>query len=48
MQATALSPTFATFFTPFMPLALEASKLFTVPPNTGEMRIAALSMPGMV
>jgi len=29
-----------------MPWTLAASKLFTLPPNTGESLIAALSMPG--
>ena len=44
--ATAVSPTCTTFFTPFMPVTLAASKLFTLPPNTGQSLIAALSMPG--
>ena len=44
--ATALSPTFSTFLTPFMPATLAASKLFTLPPNTGHSLIVALSMPG--
>ena len=46
--ATAPSPTFMTFFTPFMPLTLAASKLFTLPPNTGQSLIAALSMFGIL
>ena len=46
MTATALSPIFATFFTPFIDATLLASKLFTVPPNTGDALIAALTMPG--
>ena len=44
--ATPVSPTCSTFFTPFMPATLAASKLFTLPPNTGHSLIAALSMPG--
>ena len=46
ITATAESPTRTTFFTPFMPLTLAASKLFTLPPNTGQSLIAAFSMPG--
>ena len=46
--ATDLSSTCTTFLTPFMPLTLAASKLFTLPPNTGQSLIAALSIPGMV
>ena len=42
----AVSPTCRTFFTPFMPATLAASKLFTLPPNTGHSLIVALSMPG--
>ena len=48
MTATAVSPTFTTFLTPCMPLTLAASKLFTLPPNTGQSLIAALSMPGIL
>ncbi len=44
--ATAESPTCTTCFTPGMPCALAASKLFTLPPNTGHSLIAALSIPG--
>ena len=44
--ATAESPTWTTCFTPGMPFALSASKLFTLPPNTGHSLIAALSIPG--
>ena len=44
--ATAVSPTCRTFFTPFMPATLAASKLFTLPPKTGHSLIVALSMPG--
>src|SRR5664280_386174 len=44
--ATAVSPTGTTFLTPFMPATLAASKLFTLPLNTGQSLIAALSMPG--
>ena len=44
--ATAESPTCTTFFTPFMPVTRPASKLFTLPPNTGQSLIAAFSMPG--
>src|SRR5450759_2907808 len=44
--ATAESPTGTTFLTPFMPRTLAWSKLFTLPPNTGQSLIAALSMPG--
>ena len=35
-----------TFLTPFMPAILASSKLFSLPPNTGQSLIAALSMPG--
>ena len=44
--ATAESPTGTTCRTPGMPLTLAASKLFTLPPNTGQSLIAALSIPG--
>ncbi len=44
--ATALSPTGITRFTPGMPATEAASKLFTVPPVTGQSRIAALRRPG--
>ena len=44
--ATAVPPTSRTFFTPFMPLTLAASKLTTLPPRTGQALIAAFSMPG--
>ena len=44
--ATAVSPTFRTWRTPGMPVTLTASKLFTLPPKTGQSLIAALSMPG--
>jgi hypothetical protein len=45
--ATAVSPTCRTFFTPFMFATLAASKLFTLPPKTGDSLMAALSMPGI-
>src|SRR5712691_2683291 len=44
--ATPESPTCTTFLTPFMPLTRAASKLFTLPPNTGQSLIAAFSIPG--
>ncbi len=44
--ATAESPTATTCRTPGMPLTLAASKLLTLPPNTGQSLIAALSIPG--
>ncbi len=44
--ATAESPTGTTFRTPFMPATFAASKLFTLPPNTGQSLIAAFSIPG--
>src|SRR5262249_24416911 len=44
--ATALSPTFTTCLTPGMPFTLAASKLVSLPPNTGHSLIAAHSMPG--
>src|SRR6266478_6553820 len=44
--ATALSLTLTTFLTPFMPVTLASSKLFSLPPNTGQSLIAALSIPG--
>src|SRR5262249_25544008 len=44
--ATAESPTCTTCLTPGMPLTLSASKLFTLPPNTGQSLMAAFSMPG--
>ena len=43
--ATALSPTFTTFLTPFMAATLASSKLFNLPPNTGQSLMAALSIP---
>ena len=46
--ATALASTCTTFLTPFMPVTLAASKLFTLPPNTGQSLIAAHSIPGTV
>ena len=42
----AVSPTCTTFLTPFMPMTLASSKLFSLPPNTGQSLIAAFSMPG--
>src|SRR6188472_551209 len=48
ITATPVSPTCTTFFTPFMPAILAASKLFTLPPKVGQSLIAALSMPGIV
>ena len=44
--ATAESPTGSTCLTPGMPVTLAASKLFTLPPKTGQSLIAALSIPG--
>ena len=44
--ATVLSSTRTTFLTPFMPMTLAASKLFSLPPKTGQSLIAAFSMPG--
>ena len=44
--ATAESPTCTTCRTPGMPRTVAASKLFTLPPNTGQSLIAALSIPG--
>src|SRR5262247_4151380 len=44
--ATAESPTCTTCLTPGMPLTLSASKLFTLPPNTGQSLMAAFNMPG--
>src|ERR1700730_8320753 len=44
--ATAESPTGSTFFTPGIFSTLAASKLLTLPPNTGQSLIAALSIPG--
>jgi hypothetical protein len=44
--ATAESPTRTTFFTPGLPWIAAASKLFSLPPTTGQSLIAALSMPG--
>ena len=35
-----------TFFTPCMLIDLAASKLFSLPPKTGQSLMAALSMPG--
>ena len=48
ITATPESPTCTTFFTPRMPLTLAASKLFTLPPNTGQSLIAAFSIPGIL
>jgi hypothetical protein len=48
MTATPESPTCTTFFTPGMPATLAASKLFTVPVRTGQSRIAAMSIPGIL
>src|SRR5450759_5821996 len=39
--ATAWSLTLTTFLTPFMPVTLASSKLFSLPPNTGQSLIAA-------
>src|SRR4051812_39117702 len=44
--ATPLSPTATTDLTPRIPCTLAASKLLTLPPCTGQSRIAATSMPG--
>ena len=44
--ATALSPTAITFLTPGRLAMAVASKRLTLPPTTGQSRIAALSMPG--
>ena len=44
--ATALSPTCTTFLTPGRLDTAAASKLLTLPPNTGQSLIAAFSMPG--
>ena len=44
--ATAVSPTCTTFLTPGIAWALVASKLLTLPPNTGHSRMLATSMPG--
>src|SRR5262249_35166921 len=44
--ASALSPTFTTCLTPGMPCTLAASKLVSMPPNTGGSLIAAHTMPG--
>ena len=44
--ATPLSPTLTTFLTPGIFIATLASNDSTVPPTTGQSRIAALSMPG--
>ncbi len=46
--ATPVSPTGTTFLTPRIPSTLAASKLFTLPPATGQSRIAAVSMFGNV
>ena len=45
--ATAVSPTCTTFFTPLIPVTLLASKLFTLPPNTGHSLMLAINMPGI-
>ncbi len=44
--ATPESPTCTTWRTPGMPVTLAASKLFTLPPKTGQSLMAALSIPG--
>ena len=44
--ATALSPTFTTLRTPGRVAMAAASKLRTLPPKTGQSRMAAFSMPG--
>ena len=44
--ATAVSPTGTTFLTPRIPSTFAASKLFTLPPKTGQSRIVAVSMLG--
>ena len=44
--ATAESPTGTTCLTPGMLATLAASKLFTLPPKTGQSLMAALSIPG--
>ena len=44
--ATAVSFTRTTLRTPGRPAILASSKLFTLPPNTGQSLIAAHSMPG--
>jgi len=44
--ATALSPTRSTFFTPGRFSIAAALKLLSLPPNTGQSLMAALSMPG--
>ena len=46
ITATAVSSTGTTFLTPFMLWMAAASKLLSLPPNTGQSRIAADSMPG--
>src|SRR5207249_9879898 len=43
---TADSPTWTTCFTPLLPAILAASKLFTLPPCTGQALTAAYNMPG--
>ena len=45
--ATALSPTRSTFFTPGFDAMAAASKLFNLPPKTGQSLIAAFSKPGI-
>jgi hypothetical protein len=44
--ATAVSPTLTTFFTPGRFSTSVASKLLSLPPNTGQSLMAAFSMPG--
>jgi hypothetical protein len=44
--ATAESPTRTTFTTPARFITASAFTLFTLPPNTGQSTIAALSIPG--
>ena len=44
--ATAVSFTLTTLRTPGRPAIFDSSKLFSLPPNTGQSLIAAHSMPG--
>ena len=44
--ATVLSLTLSTALTPGIDMTLAASKLTSLPPKTGQSRIAAFSMPG--
>ncbi len=46
ITATASSPTATTFLTPGMAITFDASKDFSLAPNRGYWRIAALTMPG--